>query len=50
MSGKSSKADDPVQYQRFLEAAKKAEAANSKEVADRIFKKVALSKNRKGAS
>jgi hypothetical protein len=33
-------ADDPAQYKRFLEAAKKAEAADSKEVADRAFKKV----------
>jgi len=39
------KADDPAQYKRFLEAARKAEAADSKEAADRAFKKVATSKS-----
>jgi hypothetical protein len=39
-SGSSVSKDDPAQYKRFLEAAKKAEAADSKEAADRAFKKV----------
>ena len=34
------KPDDPEQYKRFLEAAKKAEADKTKEGADRAFKKV----------
>ena len=34
------KPDDPAQYKRFLEAARKAEADESKEGADRAFKKV----------
>lgn len=38
------KPDDPAQYKRFLDAAKKAEANNSKEAADRAFKKVAARK------
>ena len=37
------KPDDPTQYERFLEAARKAEADESKEGADRAFKKVVLS-------
>jgi len=39
-------ADDPEQYKRFLEAAKKAEADESKESADFAFKKVVLPKKR----
>jgi hypothetical protein len=35
------KPDDPEQSKRFIEAAKKAEADESKEGADRAFKKVA---------
>jgi hypothetical protein len=35
------KPDDPAQYKRFLEAAKKAEADDTKEGADRAFKKIA---------
>ena len=38
------KADDPVQYERFLEAAKNAEADESEEGADRAFKKVTRQK------
>jgi hypothetical protein len=37
---KSSKPDDPAQYKRFREAAKEAEADETKEGADRAFKKV----------
>jgi hypothetical protein len=40
------KPDDPAQYQRFLEVAKKAEADETKEGADRAFKKVASVKRR----
>lgn len=40
MSGKSSK-DDPKQSDRFIEAARKAEADESEEGAERAFKKVA---------
>lgn len=39
------KPDDPKQYERFLEAAKKAEADETEKGADRAFKKV-TSKNR----
>jgi hypothetical protein len=35
------KPDDPAQYERFLEAARKAGADETKEGADRAFKKVA---------
>ena len=35
------KPDDPEQYKRFLEAAKKAEASENEKDADRAFKKVA---------
>jgi hypothetical protein len=38
------KPDDPAQYKRFIEAAKKAEADETKEGADRAFKKVAAPK------
>lgn len=38
------KPDDPAQYERFLEAARKAEADETEEGADRAFKKVSLSK------
>jgi hypothetical protein len=39
------KPDDPAQYKRFLESARKAEADETEEGADRAFKKV-TSKNR----
>lgn len=42
------KPDDPEQYKRFLEAAREAEADESKENADRAFKKVAKPPKRKG--
>ena len=32
--------DDPAQYKRFLEAAKKAEADETEKGADRAFKKI----------
>jgi hypothetical protein len=35
------KPDDPAQYKRFLEAAKKAEADDTEKGADKAFKKVA---------
>lgn len=38
--------DDPAQYKRFLEAAKKAEADETREGADRAFTKVALKRGR----
>jgi hypothetical protein len=41
------KPDDPAQHKRFLEAAKKAEADETREGADRAFKKVALPKKPK---
>jgi hypothetical protein len=34
------KPDDPAQYKRFLEAARKAEADETEEGADKAFKKV----------
>jgi hypothetical protein len=34
------KPDDPAQYKRFLEAAQKAEADETKEGADRAFQKI----------
>jgi hypothetical protein len=37
------KPNDPAQYKRFLEAAKKAEANETEEGADRAFKKVTSS-------
>lgn len=48
MTAKSKrKPDDPAQYKRFLEAAKKAEADETKEGADRAFKKVVSSSSKK---
>ena len=41
------KPDDPEQYKRFLEAARKAEAADSEEAADKAFKKVAKAQSPK---
>jgi hypothetical protein len=41
------KPDDPAQYKRFLEAAKRAEADETEEKADSAFKKVAARKNTK---
>ncbi len=40
------KPDDLAQYKRFLEAAKKAEADETREGADRAFKKIALPKKK----
>jgi hypothetical protein len=40
-------ADDPEQYKRFLEAAKKAGADESEEGADRAFKKIVPPKKSK---
>jgi hypothetical protein len=46
--GKKAKAtpkpDDPAQYKRFLEAAREAEAEDTKEAADRAFKTIAAPK------
>lgn len=36
--------DDPEQYKRFLEAAKKAEASDEPKALDKAFKKVARPK------
>jgi hypothetical protein len=45
MSKKSPpKPDDPAQYKRFLEAAREAEADETKEAADSAFQKVASAK------
>lgn len=41
------KPDDPAQYKRFLEAAHKAGADETKEGADRAFKKVVKLKESK---
>jgi hypothetical protein len=41
------KPDDPEQYKRFLEAAKKAEADETEEGADKAFKKVITPKGKK---
>jgi hypothetical protein len=41
------KPDDPAQYKRFVEAARKAEADETEKGADRAFKKVALPKKSK---
>jgi hypothetical protein len=38
------KPDDPAQYKRFLEAARKAEADETEEGADKAFKKVVMKK------
>jgi hypothetical protein len=43
----SQKPDDPAQYKRFLEAAKKAEADETEKGADSAFKKVAKRKDSK---
>jgi len=43
------KPDDPAQYKRFVEAARKAEADETEEEADRAFKKIALPKKKKKA-
>jgi hypothetical protein len=40
------KPDDPAQYERFIEAAREAEADETKEGADRAFDKVARSKKK----
>lgn len=40
------KPDDPAQYKRFLEAAREAKADETKEDADRAFKKVSSAKRR----
>ena len=48
MTNKSkSKQDDPEQSKRFIEAAKKAEADESEERADKEFMKVASRKEQK---
>ena len=47
MPRKKDKPDDPAQYKRFLEAAKEADADETKEGADKAFKKVVLPKHRK---
>jgi hypothetical protein len=44
------KRDDPAQSKRFVEAARAAEADESKEGADRAFKKIALPKKKAKAS
>ena len=44
MPRKPSKPDDPGQYKRFLEAARKAKADETKRGADRAFKKVVSAK------
>lgn len=41
---KKSKADDEAQSKRFIDAAREAEADETKEGADRAFKRVSLSK------
>jgi len=41
-----SKPDDPKQSKRFIDAARKAEADETEEGADKAFKKVAPSKRR----
>jgi hypothetical protein len=40
------KPDDPAQYKRFVEAARKAGADDSEEGADRAFRKVVKSKTK----
>ena len=44
------KPDDPAQYKRFLEAARKAQAEDSKEAADKAFEKVISSSRNKTKS
>lgn len=43
------KPDDPAQYKRFLEAARKAEADETEKGADRAFKKVTTRSPSNGA-
>lgn len=38
------KPNDPAQYKRFIEAARKAEADKTEEGADKAFRKVAMKK------
>jgi hypothetical protein len=40
------KLDDPAQSKRFIEAAKKAEADETREGADKAFKRIALPKKK----
>lgn len=47
---KERKPDDPAQYKRFLEAAKKAEADETEKGADRAFKKVVIKRPSQNAS
>jgi hypothetical protein len=42
MTSKPQKQDDPKQSERFIEAAKKAEADESEEGAERAFKKAVI--------
>ena len=44
MQSHPSAADNPEQSKRFIEAARKAEAAKTKEEADRAFRKVEATK------
>jgi hypothetical protein len=46
MAKKQHQQKDPEQYKRFIEAAKKAEADETEEGADRAFKKVISSKKK----
>ncbi len=46
MKDKSLKADDPAQSKRFIEAARKAGASETREGADRAFMKVLRSQRR----
>jgi hypothetical protein len=43
------KPDDPAQYKRFIEAARKAEADETREGADRAFKKIVSQKRNKAS-
>jgi hypothetical protein len=45
---RTSHSDDTAQSKRFIEAARKAEADESEEKADRIFKKIAQKKRHGG--
>jgi hypothetical protein len=45
VGGKSSKPDNPEQSKRFIEAARKAEADETEEGADRAFKEIAPPKH-----
>ncbi len=44
---KKPKPDDPKQSERFIDAARKAEADESEEGAEKAFKKVTIPKGRK---